>query len=549
MVIVVNRVIRFLCVSMSLLAANVYAWPLTILTNKLTTSMSDLPRYEKLPLFNPHRKEFKCVYQDQHVPPADAQAEQWFQQALVLDDPDVYYKRRNYEKIYRLYEQAAERNHWKAMLNLASLILSPYPGVPERNPEVAIRWVEKAMLLGVPDAYDRMGVYHQRGLVKGGSATSAYAFFQRAADMGSPFAMTFLGDKLGGTYDAPDGEFWDNRPVAIEMLQCAIAQGYGNAAYWLGLYQKSGYSDEAKTQALRTFHDGVRLGCAKCANKLALEFRGFGLTSGENLIGYVDQVRARRYKEIGNALEHYQGRLKLPNLDKILPLPPAPLPKWDGNVKTLIDAAKAVTPPPKKYSADKLGGRAHIPEGQGVLPLEQSPYAVSGDKVVPESGYWLALYGLSTMRKDQLQFARNGDPEHYRAGERFDPPHVNWLEAEQVQWHYLGESRPVPPGRSVFLAQLRDAGFLRQLATQPEKLVCHGSEPCPKTGIWEARVGEEHSLGALYNQWDQQSFVISGQPFPKSRDRYLDIEPERVQWVFMGSANARTDDGFERIAL
>ena len=68
MVIVVNRVIRFLCVSMSLLAANVYAWPLTILTNKLTTSMSDLPRYEKLPLFNPHRKEFKCVYQDQHVP-------------------------------------------------------------------------------------------------------------------------------------------------------------------------------------------------------------------------------------------------------------------------------------------------------------------------------------------------------------------------------------------------------------------------------------------------------------------------------------------------
>ncbi|WP_367399470.1 DUF6396 domain-containing protein [Burkholderia multivorans] len=160
--------------------------------------------------------------------------------------------------------------------------------------------------------------------------------------MGSPFAMTFLGDKLGGTYDAPDGEFWGNRPVAIEMLQCAIAQGYGNAAYWLGLYQKSGYSDEAKTQALRTFHDGVRLGCAKCANKLALEFRGFGLTSGENLIGYVDQVRARRYKEIGNALEHYQGRLKLPNLDKILPLPPAPLPKWDGNVKTLIDAAKAV---------------------------------------------------------------------------------------------------------------------------------------------------------------------------------------------------------------
>ncbi|WP_219553143.1 DUF6396 domain-containing protein [Klebsiella pneumoniae] len=36
-------------------------------------------------------------------------------------------------------------------------------------------------------------------------------------------------------------------------------------------------------------------------------------------------------------MEHAKGRLKLPNLDKILPLPPAPLPKWDGNAKTLID--------------------------------------------------------------------------------------------------------------------------------------------------------------------------------------------------------------------
>ncbi|WP_322026843.1 DUF6396 domain-containing protein [Burkholderia sp. BCC1977] len=340
---VIGRSLGVVAMGLCLCAVSVQAGPLTALTNKLTAAKSDLPRYEKLPLFNPHRKEFKCVYQDQHVPAIDVQAEQWFQQALALDDPDVYYKRRDYAKIYQLYEQAAGRNHWKAMLNLTALILSPYPGVPERNPEVAIRWVEKAMTLGVPDAYDRMGVYHQRGLVKGGNATSAYAFFQRAADMGSPAAMTFLGDKLGGTYDAPDGEFWGNRSIAIEMLQCAMAQGYGNAAYELGFYQQSGYSVEAKIQALRKFHEGVKLGCAKCSNNLASEFRGYGLTSGENLVGYVDQPRARRYKEVGNALEHYQGHLKLPNLDKVLPLPPAPLPKWDGDAKTLIDAARAVT--------------------------------------------------------------------------------------------------------------------------------------------------------------------------------------------------------------
>ncbi|MGC3025095.1 DUF6396 domain-containing protein [Burkholderia sp. DN3021] len=542
------RLVCFIYVTIFLHATSVQAGPLIALTNKLTAAMSEQPRYEKLPLFNPHRKEFKCVYQNQHVPSTDPQAEQMFQQALALDDPDVYYKRRDYARIYRLYEQAAERGHWKAMLNLAALILSGYPGVPERNPEVAIRWVETAMTLGVPDAYDQMGVYHQRGLVKSGNATSAYAFFQRAADMGSPSAMTFLASKLAGTYDDPGGEFWGNVTVATQMLECALAQGYGDAAHKLSYIYARSETPPARRRALETLHEGVKFGSAKCANAIFTQFDGFNLVEGRNLAGYIDVARAERYSKIADILEHYQGRLKLPNLDKILPLPPTPLPKWDGDVETLIDAAKAVTLPSKK-ELSKLEDRARMPEGQGVLSLAQSPYAVSGDKVVPESGYWLGLYGLSTMRKDQLKFARSGHPERYRAGERFDPPHVNWLEAEQVQWHYLGESRPVPPSRSVFLAQLRDAGFLRQLETQPEKLSCHGLERCPQTGIWEASVGVNHPLAALYNRWDQQAFVLEGQPFPKPVDRHLEIDPVHVQWTFMGSPNARTDDGFERIAL
>lgn len=52
-----------IAVGLCLFASSVQAGPLTILTNKLPASMSGLPRYEKLPLLNPHRKEFKCVYQ------------------------------------------------------------------------------------------------------------------------------------------------------------------------------------------------------------------------------------------------------------------------------------------------------------------------------------------------------------------------------------------------------------------------------------------------------------------------------------------------------
>ncbi|WP_423221178.1 tetratricopeptide repeat protein, partial [Burkholderia contaminans] len=323
--------------TLALITVSVHAegWPSS--TAQSSAGLADLPRYEKLPRFDPHRKSFTCVHQAQHVPRIDPQAELWFQQALALDNPDVYYEKRDYPKIYQLYIQAADRGHWKAMLNLASLILSDYPGVPRHDPEAAIVWVEKAMQLGVPDAFDMMGTYHENGLVKGGDATSAYAFFQHAADMGSPSALTFLGEKLDAAYDDPAEGFWANLPVATAMLECALAQGYGDAAEELGFVYARSKTAEAKRRALVILHEGVKLGSAKCASALSIEFDGFNLTNGRNLPGGVDKARSERYRVLKDALEHAKGRLKLPNLDKILPLPPAPLPKWDGNAKTLID--------------------------------------------------------------------------------------------------------------------------------------------------------------------------------------------------------------------
>ena len=527
-------------ITLVLLGLSIWSGCTTSLINSMTAHLSDLPRYTRLPLFDPHRKTFTCVYQAQHLPPIDPQAELWYEQALTLNDPNIWYEDRDWKKIYQLYVQAAERNHWKAMLNLASLILSSYP-IPEHDPEVAIRWVEKAMKLGVPDAWDRMGVYHQNGLIKGGDATSAYAFFQKAADMGSPVAMAFLGEKLDATYDDPEGEFWGNLSVGTAMLECAFAQGDGDAAEELGYIYARPETPVAKLRALHVLHEGVKLGSAECAKKLSIEFDGFNLTHGRNLPGHIDKARAERYGKIGDALEFWQGRLKLPNLDKILPLPPAPLPRWDGNVQTLIDAAKAVTPAPAKpASAMSLQGRAAMPEGQGVLPLAQSPYAVPGDQPAPESGYWLALYGLPSMSKAQLRFARDGLPERYRAGEPFDPPAGEWLTPEQVQWHFLGQPRQLPPPRETYLALKVQIGLLRQIPPPEPAPPCNGLQPCPQTGIWEARVADDHPLAALYNQWDRQAFVVQGRAFPDPRERFLDIAPQELQWAYLGSPNADT---------
>lgn len=530
---------RTIVVVLGLLTSSAYAGSLPSLTTRLTVTMSDLPRNQKLPLFDPHRKGFTCLYQSEHVPPVDPQAELWFQQALALDDPDVYYQKRDYAKIYALYAQAADRGHWKAMLNLASLILSNYPGVPQHDPEVAIGWVEKAMQAGVPDAYDMMGTYHQNGMIKGGDATSAYAFFQRAADMGSPSAMTFLGEKLAGTYDDPDGEFWGNLPVAIPMLECAVAQGYGPAAYKLGFIYKRSNTPEDKLRALRVLHEGVKLGCDKCANKLSVEFNGMYLTDGTGLVPAIDKARAERYSKIGDVLEHYQGRLKLPNLDKVLPLPPAPLPKWDGNVTTLIDAAKPVTLPVTPLKNSMQEGRSFIPDGHAVATLDSSTLAVTGDQWVPKTGYWLALHGTS-LEPDVRLIARAGLPERYDAGERFEPAAYDWLSPDRVQWHYLGEAHPLPPQRADFMANLIRARMLREISPPPSTLHCTGDRRCPKTGIWEGRVAEDHPKAVLVNRWDRQVFVEKGQVFPSPTAHFVDIAATDLHWTWLGSPNVET---------
>ena len=47
----------------------------------------------------------------------------------------------------------------------------------------------------------------------------------------------------------------------------------------------------------------------------------------------------------GDALEFNPDR-RFPNLDKILPLPPAPLPPWGGTRESLLAAPMAVVPAP-----------------------------------------------------------------------------------------------------------------------------------------------------------------------------------------------------------
>ena len=156
----------------------------------------------QLPAFDPHRKSFECKQEAAVNPPIGAEAQSLFEQALALDDWQIWYDQRDYASMARLYAQATKLGHWKAQLNLAQMYLEGR-GV-EVDAKEAIRLTEDLMRQGVPAAWHRMGSLYMMGAgpLKQDD-TVAYAFWQRAADMGSMESQAFLGNKLRGNFDDP----------------------------------------------------------------------------------------------------------------------------------------------------------------------------------------------------------------------------------------------------------------------------------------------------------------------------------------------------------
>jgi TPR repeat protein len=502
-------------------------------------SMNDsLPRNMSLDAFNPHREMFVCVHEASVVPAVDPEADRWNQQALTMTSASLWPNQRDYAGAVALWSKATERKHWKAMLNLANAYAQGL-GV-DRNTERAVQITEQAMKLGIPAAYDLMGTYYMNGTGVKQDASRAYAFWQLAADKGSPSAMAYLGSKLDAVYDDPKAGFWGNRKIALKMLECGFAQGNGDAAYALGttLVGSDKSLGEDNERALKILHEGVKYGSAKSAGYL---FGAFD--DGDPIAGNVkDRPRAERYSVLADRLER-DPDLRLPNLDKVLPLPPSKLPKWDGNKETLINAAKAVmsvpVPPstPAMHPVALRTGRAHVPDGY-MLP-EKPPITVppqAETTAAPVGGYWLAQLKYPTAER---HFAWNlaQVPMHYSKDELFDRSRPGLvLEDGRIFFHYIGDAIPmaVPQAGS----EPRVTQGIARAAEYPEPAVqCRGTRACPVTGIWQASVTENHPRAATFNQWYRQAYVAQGDAFPDPRDMHLDISPTDVTWTWWNQAN------------
>ena len=138
--------------------------------------------------------------------------------------------------------------------------------------------------------------------------------------------MAYLG-KMDALYDDPKAGFWGNRKIALQMLECAVAQGNGRAAYVLERRSRAIEPSWARTTNVRSRRcdAGVKFGSAESAGYLFGAFDDGDPVAG----GVKDRARAERYSVLADRLER-DPDLRLPNLDKMVPLPPAKLPKWDG---------------------------------------------------------------------------------------------------------------------------------------------------------------------------------------------------------------------------
>jgi hypothetical protein len=248
--------------------------------------------------------------------------------------------------ILRDVQSASNQGDWGARALMAHFYLSGLGPLPSNNvlnpdPDKAVEIVRTAVAAGQAWGYYDLGVAYEQGY--GGvpyDEKIAWAYYLKAAELGSPDAQIALANAYQNArrFDAENA-----------MLMCAYKQGHGRAAYNLGITAE-GYKNFFA--AVEYYQAGTRFGSKLCAAALMIIFDNEDWSAHEkkdqNTLkqqGILpDPERSERYNQISNALD-INPDLRLTHLDKVLPLPPAELPAWNG----IQDAVEPETDAPPTY--------------------------------------------------------------------------------------------------------------------------------------------------------------------------------------------------------
>ncbi|WP_244858268.1 sel1 repeat family protein [Pseudomonas sp. PP3] len=304
------------------------------------------------------RLEFKCVYERDFLPPLNQDADMLYRYSLFLEKRTG---QKDYDKIARYYRIAAAHDHYKAATNLQFLLSIGQTRSPDASKEV-IDLAEYYIAQGIPGAYYDMAHYLELGYgVKQDVATSR-AYFRRAADLGNPAAQYYIGRLLSYVPNTAD--------ILLAMYKCAMEQGNRFAARDYSSYlQDSGLYQEA----LHGYQTATRNGDDLSAYSLANAFKGPPVSNELHYLALQqDDERVDRYNKISDFLSRHEHLgAKVPDLDDIVPLPPATLPEWDGTFQWKRERDSAVPVIPSAELIEKLSAEKGLDPATG-LPLPKN---------------------------------------------------------------------------------------------------------------------------------------------------------------------------------
>ena len=333
------------------------------------------------------RLAFTCAHEK--IPTATAEADSLFQHARWLQKNNQLKQDKTVDvEIERLYRIASENGHYKANINLQNGAMR---GHFKLSGAEHLRLSQQLIEAGVATGYYFVGIFLQQG--SAGLQTDpemALRYYRKAADQGNAEAQYYVGDKLDPIDVAPE--------IALQMYRCSAEQGNGEAAVALGIYLKHKGQYQEALEALQM---GVAAGDETSASFLE---NGFSGPKQDDRLHYLGQpedlVRAERYEQIGKVLGNYSyAHPKVPEINEILPLPPAQLPPWDGKLQWL--EARLANVPPQKPSAALIHqlAKAKVLDPATGKPMPDSPAFIRISSLVPcysgqacpQTGYWQAI--------------------------------------------------------------------------------------------------------------------------------------------------------------
>jgi uncharacterized protein len=327
---------------------------------------------------------FTCVHETDHQPQLDPQADTLFKYAVFLEKQKGP---KDFNAAARYYRVAAAHGHYKANHNLQLLVSTGQATSPDA-PNETIDLVEQLIAAGIPGGYYDMGHYLELGYGLQKDEKKARVYFRKAADLGSPEAQYYVGDLLSPRDRAPD--------ISRHMMECAADQGYGKAAGYLGIDLST---NKLYPESVNAFQKGVAAGDAQSASFLQYGFD----TNPSDAMSYIgqpkDHERSRRYGLIWRFLNGHDGlNPKVPDIDQIVPLPPAELPQWDGTFQWQKEQEAAKPPQkPSEQLVEHLAREKHLDPATG-LPLAPAKSAKEDrvqlgtiartGQVCPQDGIW-----------------------------------------------------------------------------------------------------------------------------------------------------------------